>query len=541
MLALIEALGDQGALRGAGVRLSEEFPVRRQRRARASRRARLGGVQGVRRVDRVSLRLGQIGRKLPTLRAHHGEPARDQDERAVHVRDGSRARGVDGRDRSRALRGLVSLSRGSSPCRARSARTARERQMARQFVAHALEQEKRPTDVFQSPEVCAHALDALTPNPDHMFWFEYNFLFVLAAEGRADKTALGDHGRAGYRQRARFYAVSAAGRLGYAKNVAEYLCFLAETTGQATSEACARAKAKLAAYSSYDALVADIAARRADQRPAASFTGGVALFTRVDVYPRLRRARGPRRSASWARYRLSGCHPRAVRVQGAGGQHRAAAEGARRLLVLAGAADHPVHHPGRVLDDVVLGLAVPDHAPAHRPAVAGAHRAAVAQLDAAVGGAAVVVQHAGGPALVRLGAAVAGEGAVEHDDRARTRRAPVATNQTLSALTVQRSSRTWLPLGANSAGLEEPWCLALRLIATRWSVMRRPPTPTLFIVSSMTRSRTQQSCAVDPQGREVRLRVADLLRRRLDVQLLDAHLGQPRRAARSSRRSCPAG
>jgi hypothetical protein len=131
--------------------------------------------------------------------------------------------------------------------------------MARRFVTHALEHEKKETDVFASPEVCAGALDALTPNPDHMFWFEYNFLFVLAADGRAEKTALGDHTRVGYRQRARFYAVSSAGRLGYAKNVAEYLLFLAETTGQATAAACNGARKKLATYTSYDALVADIA------------------------------------------------------------------------------------------------------------------------------------------------------------------------------------------------------------------------------------------------------------------------------------------
>ena len=138
---------------------------------------------------------------------------------------------------------------------------AQERQMARSFVTHALEFEKQSSEVFASPETCAKALDALSPSPDHMFWFEYNFLFVLAAEGRADKSALGDHGRAGYRQRARFYAVSPAGRLGYAKNVADYLCFLAETTGQAPAAACKRAKAKLAAYTSYEALIADIAAR----------------------------------------------------------------------------------------------------------------------------------------------------------------------------------------------------------------------------------------------------------------------------------------
>jgi hypothetical protein len=134
-----------------------------------------------------------------------------------------------------------------------------ERQMARRFVVHALEREGKPTEVFANPEECAHALDALTPSPDHMFWFEYNFLFVLAADGRADKTALGDHGRAGYRQRARFYALSPGGQLAYAKNVAEYLCFLAETTGQAPAAACERAKTKLAAYRTYDALVADIA------------------------------------------------------------------------------------------------------------------------------------------------------------------------------------------------------------------------------------------------------------------------------------------
>ncbi|HEX6271627.1 MAG TPA: tagaturonate epimerase family protein [Polyangiaceae bacterium] len=136
---------------------------------------------------------------------------------------------------------------------------AQERQMARSFVTHALGHEGRSTDVFSSPETCATALDALVPSPDHMFWFEYNFLFVLAADGRADKTALGDHGRAGYRQRARFYAVSPAGRLAYAKNVAEYLCFLAETTGQASSAVCERARGKLAKYESYDALVGDIA------------------------------------------------------------------------------------------------------------------------------------------------------------------------------------------------------------------------------------------------------------------------------------------
>jgi hypothetical protein len=134
-----------------------------------------------------------------------------------------------------------------------------ERKMARSFIVHALEKEGKPTDVFASESACSAALEALTPSPDHMFWFEYNFLFVLAAEGKADKAALGDHSPAGYRQRARFYTISAEGRLRYAQNVASYLCFLAETTGMVSSDAAARARTKLESYSTYAELVADIA------------------------------------------------------------------------------------------------------------------------------------------------------------------------------------------------------------------------------------------------------------------------------------------
>ena len=136
-----------------------------------------------------------------------------------------------------------------------------ERSMARRFIEHALHSERLSTDVFGDFVSCSVALDALHPNPEHMFWFEYNFLFVLAAEGRAHKSALGDHSPLGYRQRARFYAVSEPGRLAYAKNVAEYLIFLAETTGMASERGCAVARAKLAAYRSYAAFLADIAPR----------------------------------------------------------------------------------------------------------------------------------------------------------------------------------------------------------------------------------------------------------------------------------------
>lgn len=133
-----------------------------------------------------------------------------------------------------------------------------ERTLARSFIEHALTREHRSTEVFESPESCARALQALSPSPDHMFFFEYNFLFVLAAEGRADRSALGDHGPRGYAQRARFYAISDAGRLSYARRVADYLCFLAETTGMVTPEASRTARQELAGYPSYQAFLSAI-------------------------------------------------------------------------------------------------------------------------------------------------------------------------------------------------------------------------------------------------------------------------------------------
>lgn len=118
----------------------------------------------------------------------------------------------------------------------------------------------RPTteQVFASPATCRAALEALPPSPDHMFFFEYNFLYVLAAGGRPEKSALGDHTAAGYAQRARFYAISAEARLHYARGVAGYLIFLAEHTGLAPAERCAAARKLLESYSSYDALLGDI-------------------------------------------------------------------------------------------------------------------------------------------------------------------------------------------------------------------------------------------------------------------------------------------
>jgi hypothetical protein len=133
-----------------------------------------------------------------------------------------------------------------------------ERKMAQTFIVDALAKAGKPTTVFASPGTCRRAIDALVPSPEHMFWFEYNFLYVLAAEGKAAKSALGDHSPKGYVQRARFYAISDEGRLNYAKNVAAYLLFLAETTGLAAKERCAAAAKLLDGYATYDALLADI-------------------------------------------------------------------------------------------------------------------------------------------------------------------------------------------------------------------------------------------------------------------------------------------
>jgi hypothetical protein len=136
-----------------------------------------------------------------------------------------------------------------------------ERRMARQFITHALAQEKQPADgVFETPEACRRALAALRPDPDHMFWFEYNFLYVLARGGQPDRTSLGDHSPAGYQQRARFYAISEEGQLRYAQGVARYLCFLAETTGLAPADRCARAATRLDGYTRYSDLLNDISA-----------------------------------------------------------------------------------------------------------------------------------------------------------------------------------------------------------------------------------------------------------------------------------------
>jgi hypothetical protein len=133
-----------------------------------------------------------------------------------------------------------------------------ERKMARVFISDALGAAGRPLEPYESPAACRLALEALSASPENMFWFEYNFLFVLAAGGRPEKSALGDHTPAGYAQRSRFYTISPEARLRYARHVADYILFLAETTGLAEAAACAAARAKLASYATLDQLVDDI-------------------------------------------------------------------------------------------------------------------------------------------------------------------------------------------------------------------------------------------------------------------------------------------
>jgi hypothetical protein len=133
-----------------------------------------------------------------------------------------------------------------------------ERTAARTFISDAMSKSGRDPDVFASPTQCRAALEGLEPSPNHMFFFEYNFLFVLAAGGRPEKAALGNHTALGYAQRARFYSISPEARLLYAKGVAGYIIFLAETTGLVTAERCAGARRLLERAATYEAFLGEI-------------------------------------------------------------------------------------------------------------------------------------------------------------------------------------------------------------------------------------------------------------------------------------------
>ena len=123
--------------------------------------------------------------------------------------------------------------------------------MAREFVCLTIGDEQAE-QAFQSESDCRAILGALDPDPEHFFWFEYNFLFVLAADGSSEKQSLGDHSAAGYRQRSRFYEISSEGRLLYAQRVAEYILFLAENTGVAPKQRCEMARDELNSFQSLE-------------------------------------------------------------------------------------------------------------------------------------------------------------------------------------------------------------------------------------------------------------------------------------------------
>ena len=132
-----------------------------------------------------------------------------------------------------------------------------EQKAARSFVVASIPGGGGP-DLFASAASCRAAMEKLDPSPDHVFFFEYNFLFVLAAGGRPEKSALGDHTPAGYTQRSRFYSISPAGRLLFAKGIAGYIVFLAENTGLAATERCAAARKLLDRTGSYEEFISEI-------------------------------------------------------------------------------------------------------------------------------------------------------------------------------------------------------------------------------------------------------------------------------------------
>ncbi len=134
---------------------------------------------------------------------------------------------------------------------------AGQKNFAREFIASSLKHERVSTDtVFETPQMLRQTLDNIKPSPDHAFWFEYNFLYILAGKGSIDR--LGDHSPEGYEQRSRFYRISDQARLLYAQRVAGYVLFLAETTGIASTGSIEEARNKLASFKSYKALLNDI-------------------------------------------------------------------------------------------------------------------------------------------------------------------------------------------------------------------------------------------------------------------------------------------
>jgi hypothetical protein len=132
-----------------------------------------------------------------------------------------------------------------------------QNKFAREFINQTFAMEKIAIDsVYSSPESLTKAIDLMKSSPEHVFWFEYNFLFVLAAQGSIHR--LGDHSVEGYRQRSRFYEISDNAKLLFAKRIVEYIFFLCESTGMAEAEVVNEARKKCAAFKQYKDLLEDI-------------------------------------------------------------------------------------------------------------------------------------------------------------------------------------------------------------------------------------------------------------------------------------------
>lgn len=82
---------------------------------------------------------------------------------------------------------------------------------------------------------------------------------------------------------------------------------------------------------------------------------------------------------------------------------------------MAGGTDDPVDRSRRGLHRNGVGGAIPDDAPTHGPAVAGAHDAAVDEVDGATVDVDIVDEQTGAPALVRFDGMVAVKLGVEDD------------------------------------------------------------------------------------------------------------------------------
>lgn len=129
-----------------------------------------------------------------------------------------------------------------------------QKKFAREFIERSFPSNARPD--FSSPEALRTSLDVIASSPDHMLWFEYNFLYVLAGQGSIDN--LGDHGPDGYAQRARFYAISEEGRLRFAKHIARYLVFIGKNIGIIDELTASKALSLLDTYTSLGAMCDDI-------------------------------------------------------------------------------------------------------------------------------------------------------------------------------------------------------------------------------------------------------------------------------------------